>query len=101
MTIIGPFARLSRPICFSEDNVYETEEMPCIHRQTNSYHYGSVARNPFDQVLCLGRLLCSTDWVIKVEGSPGDSDVSVCLYFYCSWCWKVELTGVLVWQGQA
>jgi hypothetical protein len=77
----GPYIRLSLPIRIGKNYVYATKERSWVYRQASSHYYGSVAGNPFDQVLCLGSILCSTDWIVTDERDPGDSHVSACLYF--------------------
>ena len=85
MLITGPYIRLSDPIRIGKSNVYTTKERSWVHRQASSHYYRSIAGNTFDQVLCLGSVLRSTDWIVTDEGSPDDSYVSVCLIFYFDW----------------
>jgi hypothetical protein len=80
MMIPGSDIWLSLPIRIGNANVHATKERSKVYRQAGSYYFGSAAGNPFDKVLCLGSILCPTDWIVTDEGDQDNSDVSVRLY---------------------
>ena len=89
--ILGSHIRLSHPISIGKNSVYATKERSYIYRQASSPYYGSVAGNPFDQVLCLGSVLCSTDRIATDEGDPDNSHVGVRLVF--------TVIGIKIWKS--